>query len=288
MVYPSLVGLSDGELSIMVKIPVNPNTTHFKLNAFEVENHKGPSIGMAELGKSCYRQTWYAFRWVKPISMVPGRVIRIFKLGHVIEDIVIESLEGIGIEVYARQQELWGFEKFIHGFIDGRCTNVPEAPKTEHLLEIKSMKASLFKKLEKSGVKSSNPGHYDQCQRYMHALGLKRALYVCMNKDTSEIYPERIYYDESRAKELIHKEQELVMSEDPPSGISTDPSWFECKFCNFHGICHHGDEVAENCRTCANCDLHEKATWKCGLDNSQLSTKEQELGCPKWKLGLPG
>ncbi len=271
----------------MVKIPINPNTTKSKLEKLHTVRMAGPSIGMAKLGEDCHRKVWYGFHWVKPQTVLPARVNRIFKLGTICEKLMIDDLQAIGIEVYDQQLELWGFNRYIHGFIDGKCMKVPEAPKTEHLLEMKTMKDSLFKKLVKHGVKESNPGHYKQCQRYMGALSLTRTLYVCMNKDTCEIYTERLYFDAAVYSGLISLERDLVMSETPPMRISEDPSWYQCKFCDFHDICHYDDSIDENCRTCYHVDMYDDNVWKCGKnDDKVLPRKSQRLGCKEWVRGI--
>ena len=42
-------------------------------------------------------------------------------------------------------------------------------------------------------------------QIYMHLLGLKRALYLAKNKNTDELYSERIKYDKAEAERLLLK-----------------------------------------------------------------------------------
>ena len=69
----------------------------------------------------------------------PGRV-RLFKRGQDEEIRVVHNLLAIGIDVreYGENQRRVSFGGHISGSIDGIIlAGVPEAPKTEHILEIK-------------------------------------------------------------------------------------------------------------------------------------------------------
>ncbi len=72
----------------------------------EHRNH----LGGSELGKECWRQLWYKFRWVK-LEKPDGRVRRLFNVGHMAEPRFISYLRGIGFEVKEFAQELWYSEQ---------------------------------------------------------------------------------------------------------------------------------------------------------------------------------
>ncbi len=94
----------------------------------------------------------------------------------------------------------WSFSEsttghHFQGNADGIITGLPQAPKSPHLLEIKTASDKMFKDMQKSGVKKSKPEHYAQMQIYMKwsidqfgADGCQRALYFVVNKDNDDIY----------------------------------------------------------------------------------------------------
>ena len=65
-----------------------------------------------------------------------------------------------------------------------------------------------------------------------------------------------------------------------PPPISTDPTWYECKFCAGHDFCHKSKVTQEvNCRTCAHSTAEEDGTWLCEKYDHTLSIDEQRTGC---------
>ena len=132
-------------------------------------------LGMASLGDSCFRSMWFKFRWVRQGSL-GRRINRIFSFGNACEDIAIKDLTEIGITITDQQLGVDGWGGHIYGKIDGIAHNVPEAPATPHLLEVKSMNDRNFQKLKKLGVVEAQPKHYVQMQMYMGKLKLTRAL----------------------------------------------------------------------------------------------------------------
>ena len=161
------------------------------------------------------------------------------------------------------------------GHTDGAALGVPEAPKTWHLLEMKTASASQFKKIEKEGCESAKPQHYAQMQVYMHLTGLKRALYMVVNKDTDALYTERLRYDSKRAQSYIDKAQRIINASTPPERADTLPEEGKkpkygspCTYCDAKALCHGKSEVAVNvpalhCRQCAHSTPIENGKWRC-------------------------
>jgi hypothetical protein len=236
---------------------------------------------MSAIGDPCARRLWFGLHWAVEEEPITLRLSNLFATGTRAEEFIISDLERIGIKVTSRQEEVKGFMGHARGFTDGRCQDVPEAPKTEHLLEMKTHNDKYFKTLIKDGVKKGFPKHYAQCQRYMKGLSLKRCLYIGYNKNTSEYYVERIRFDASFANDLIRKEQSIITSPDAPTKIF-ERSWFECKFCQFIEVCHDGAPLDKNCRTCEHSDLAENGVWTCNVFQNQsheIPIKIQKVGC---------
>jgi hypothetical protein len=265
---------------MVVQLPDNTNTTIYRLNQITHTQRRGKSIPMSRIGDPCHRRLWYDFHWAADLEVISNRLSKIFMIGSLAEQFITKDLEYTGIFVTKRQEELWGFGKHVHGFTDGRCENVPEAPKTTHVLEIKTHNTKNFAGVVKDGVKKSKPMHYAQCQRYMIGLDLTRCLYVALNKDTSEYYVERIRLDKSYAKDLLRIEREIVIAEDAPRRIF-ERSWHECKWCKYQGHCFDDEPFNKNCRTCKYSDPANNGQWLCTWNGGDfpIPLEVQATGC---------
>jgi len=149
------------------------------------------------------------------------------------------------------------------GSIDGVVWGVPGYPDIPHLLEIKTSKASYWRSLEKHGVAKAVPAHYAQMQTYMRWAGLTRALYVSANKDTDELYIERVKYDEKASLACLDVAKAVIYSHDPLPKISEDPKWFECRWCSAHSICHGEEIPPPHCRNCVQATPIADGRWSC-------------------------
>jgi hypothetical protein len=286
-----LIGWSFGKIILkdwrllVVKIPDNTNTTLYKLNQITHQQRRGRTVPMSRIGDPCYRRLWYGFHWAAVPEVISGKAKRIFTTGSRAEDFIIADLELIGIKVTDRQEEIWGFMKHGHGFTDGRAHNVPEAPKTVHLLEIKTHKNSSFNGVVKNGVKKSKPVHYAQCQRYMIGLELKRCLYIAYNKDNSEYWSERIRIDKSFAEDLLRKEREIIIAEEAPRR-TFERGWHECSWCQYQEHCFDNAPFDRNCRTCVHSDPAIEGAWHCTWMNGNhpIPREIQITGCERYQV----
>jgi len=266
----------------MVKLPENPKTLKFQLDSKTTTPRRSVRIGMASIGDACRRRLWFKFRWASPLQELPSRVNRIFKFGDMIEELAVAELTEAGYNITDQQDPVEGFAGHAFGYTDGLIHNVPEAPKTPHLFECKSMKASSFRAaVKRNDVRVSEPKHYAQMQRYMHAKGLTRALYFVVCKDTSEVHIERVYYDKGFSEDLVRKEMDIIIATEPPTKEFIETQ-FECKFCDHKDVCHRGARPERNCRTCENVDLEEGGIWRCTLDGKKLEVEDQLKGCGEY------
>lgn len=245
-------------------------------------------LGASVLGGECERRLFYDFRWAHDPEKFDGRKRRLFAHGDVEERRIIEDLLAIGVivsEVDPATGDQWAV-RFANGHggghADGRLMGVPEAEKTEHLLEAKSHNDKSFKALKKDGVQKSKPVHYAQMQIYMHGLGLTRALYMATNKNDDEQYAERVKYDPAEAMRLMAKAERIVSAERAPPKLHDDPeakmAWL-CRSCPALGLCHQGEFARRNCRTCASASPVMDGKWRCERFGKELSIEEQKTGC---------
>lgn len=201
-------------------------------------------IGCSSIGDECERKIFFQFRFPKPVDN--ARVSRIFELGNVIEEHVIKILRESGFEVFDKDEKGNQYAvsfPCLSGHIDGVITGLPESKKP-HLLEIKSYKDSRFKTLMKEGVRVSDPKYYAQVNLYMEGMGLDRCLFVAYNKDTSEIYCERVEFcpfesaiNKNKAVKIFNAKTHEDL--DRCASKETD---YRCKFCNYTKECWYGND----------------------------------------------
>lgn len=250
--------------------------------AHETKENPRPHLGPSQMGNPCDRAIWLQFRWATQENF-PGRIKRLFRRGQNEEAIVVSDLRLAGVDVRetGKNQRRVHFGGHIYGSIDGIIhSGVPEAPKKQHILEIKTHSKKSFEDLAKHGVEKSKPEHYTQMQMYMAATGIDRGLYAAVCKDDDRYYFERVRYIAAFAKKAIERAHRITMSESIPAPISQDPSWYQCKFCASHDFCFGSKKTkAVNCRTCAHSTPKEDGTWACAKWGAEILQDAQYLGC---------
>lgn len=247
------------------------------------------TVPCSMLGEECMRKLWYLFHQAcKP--NFDGRMYRLFETGQLEEARLVQDLRAIGVQVSmgdkdGKQWEVTALGGHLKGKLDGAALGIPEAPKAWHVLEFKTHNDKSYKKLVKEGVKGSNWKHWVQCQIYMHLTGMHRALYLAKNKNTDELYAERIAYDKDCAERHIRRAQDIISSDGPPERPVDRSDNFLCRFCDARDICWpEGRSVALpipalTCRVCVHANPHEKGEggqWHC-KKHGTTSPPGQEL-----------
>jgi len=249
---------------------------HHESQAEKPRGHMGCSL----LGHPCERWLWLSFRWAV-IEKFEGRILRLFRRGQMEEATIIHDLLATGIEIDNSQSRV-AFGSHVSGSLDGIIeAGVPEAPKKRHVAEFKTHSKKSFEDVVKNGVEKSKPLHFIQMQTYMHGTGIDRALYVAVCKDDDRIYTERVRYDRDVAEKAIIRGQRIALADRMPPPISTDPTWFQCRFCPAHAFCHKGELPKHvNCRTCAHATPMSDSTWRCERhDADNIPEAFQHEGC---------
>jgi hypothetical protein len=239
-------------------------------------------LGASMLGHPCDRWLWLSFRW-SVIEPFPGRILRLFRRGHNEEATIVSDLQAIGIDIHATQgeQSRVDFGSHVSGSLDGIIeSGVPGALKSRHIAEFKTHSKKSFDDLVKNGVEKSKPMHYVQMQTYMAGSEIDRALYLAVCKDDDRIHTERIKFDKSVADKAIQRGHRIALSDRMPEPISTDKSWYQCKFCAGHDMCFGSKTTKQvNCRTCANATALPDSTWHCARWNAEIPRDHQLTGC---------
>jgi hypothetical protein len=203
------------------------------------EKKRREYLGASLLGEECTRRVYYEYYFPKPID--DARRLRIFQVGNLFEDYVIKLLKNAGIKVFTEDEneEQFGFIAFdgkVAGHIDGVVKGIPESTKP-HLLEIKSANDASFKQFKKSGVKKQSDRYYGQVQIYMGEMNLEKCLFVIINKNTQELYFERIDYCIFEHKVCMNKAEEILNATEPPERAYNNSNFYRCNMCPYREEC---------------------------------------------------
>jgi len=241
-----------------------------------------PHLGASLIGRSCERQLWYTFRWAKK-PQHEARLLRLFARGQREEESLTALLRNAGIKVYQVDPNTGNQFRFgsghFSGSMDGAAVGLPEAPKAWHVLEYKTHGKKSFDTLAVQGVKKAKPEHWAQMQCYMAWTGMERALYVSVCKDDDRLHLERVDFDKEAADKLFERAERIINAAEPPQRIG-DASWYECKWCDYRGICHGTDAPEPNCRTCAHATPEKAGYWSCARNgNNEIPVQYQKQGC---------
>ena len=251
----------------------------YKLRREASENPR-THLGASLIGRECSRQLWYTFRWAKQPDF-SGRMYRLFDRGHREEDTLANLLRMAGVEVHTVDTNGEQFrvkDGHFGGSMDGCGRGFPEDPEAWHVLEFKTHNDKSFKRLQKVGVVEAKPEHAAQMQVYMHYTGMPKACYMAVNKNDDDLHVEFLDYNESFARMLINKAMGIIHTDTPPERIG-GPDWFVCKWCDFRAICHQGEPMDKNCRTCEMSEpLTYDAEWACA-EGEPMGDMTEEKTC---------
>lgn len=269
-------------------MPKIGESSHGTLNQIELavlaraKQEQRPHLGASVLGYRCERRVQFTFRWAYRESF-PARILRLFKRGEREEAVFVDLLRDAHILVWETDSdgEQFGFKDgHFAGSIDGFAARLPEAPQTVHLLEFKTHGEKSFKTLTKAqSIAKSHPQHYVQVQVYMHALHVTRTLYLAVNKNTDALYMERVRLDKEFATYQNERAQMIIAETRLMPPISSDPSWYECKMCPFHPVCHENVPLQVSCRTCTHAQARRDGTWFCNKHKNLLTIDHQREAC---------
>lgn len=255
---------------------------------FYEQGHRN-HLGASTLGEECWRKLWYSFRWVKQ-EHFDGRMMRLFNVGHSAEPRFVSYLRGIGFEVKefadnGKQFRMEGAMGHYGGSLDGICKAPARYQMSEDIVLSLSFKTNNtgagYAKVATEALSKSKPQHWAQECQYGYKYGIKYCIYMLENKNDSDITFKVIELDWNYGAQLEKKANEIIFSKEPPPRISENPALFNCKFCHFSGICHQGEKVEKNCRSCRNCTPTENKTWTCAL-HGIIPPDFIKTGCDDW------
>lgn len=218
--------------------------------ALEAENANSKPrdyLGGSRLGLECPRALayeWFALQAGEQ-SYFPGRALRIFRLGHVIETELVDLLRLAGFDLRNEKPDgkQYGWSTYqgkIRGHIDGVILSAPIAlPVLPALWEAKSMNDKKFNECKKKGVAKSHPIYYAQMQTYCAYMDLDAWLFTAYNKNTSDLYFEYGRFDQPVAQWASDRGFAVVSAQVPEElpRITKDANDYRCNFCSFKERC---------------------------------------------------
>lgn len=132
------------------------------------------------------------------------------------------------------------------------------------------------------GLLTAKLEHYIQMQVYMKYFNLQWGLYVAVNKNSDDLYMEIVQYRPEMGEAYSDRAGQIIAARHPPPRISNNPSWWECKFCDFREICHRGETPQKNCRSCIYAVPTEGGTWYCENYHQLIPKEFIPQGCDSW------
>lgn len=251
-------------------------------------------LGASQIGAPCSRQLWYDFRMAAP-KRFDADTLKRFEDGHRGEALMTQRLSrvpGITLSTHAPDGEQWAMqahEGHLRGHCDGFIKGLLQAPKTPHVWEHKVVNETKQKKLaklkqekgEKEALAHWDPIYYAQAQTYMHAFELTRHYLTCSSPGERTTVSVRTNYHREHAEHLLARAKDVIVSDQPPTRISEDPSNFVCKWCDYQSVCHDITPMAVNCRTCVHSFPDRDSAWAC-TKHGLLPMSKQVTGCPEY------
>lgn len=246
-------------------------------------------LGASLIGDPCRRKLWYVFRWVKH-EKFSGRMYRLFNRGHREEMRFTEWLRGIGAQLWTHQED--GTTQIrindCNGHFGGSIDGVIILPKRygydkPMLTEFKTNgTGSGFKKLQESLMPIAKPMHWAQTCTYGAKMGFEHVAYLNICKNDDDLHIEITKLDHSHGNQMIAKAESIIVSDIAPPKLSTDPTYYICKSCDFNGICHNGEKTEVNCRSCRFAKPVENAQWFCDKHNGTIPKEYIPQACGEY------
>ncbi len=194
-------------------------------------------IGASSIGHPCERKIWYEFNKEskEPYSK---KQLRTFAIGKKLESIVIDCLRDAGTHIKSDIDCDFfdGTIGLFKGHVDALW--IDDSNNVKAIIEIKTARDSSFNIFVKKGLREWQPVYFAQIQSYMGMSGIHEGFVVALNKDTSAIHDEQVFFDEYYYDSLKQKALRIINAKEPLARINNDPLYFMCRMCQFKGVCH--------------------------------------------------
>ena len=216
-------------------------------------------LGGSRLGHACERALQFEFARAPKDEGADfsSRLLRIFGIGHALEDLAVDWLRGAGFDLYTRKGgradgEQFGFSVAggrIRGHVDGIIAGGPPVPGMAFpaLWECKTMNAKSWRETASKGVTVSKPVYAAQIavyQAYMDAavpgIAENPALFTAINKDTADLHHELVPFDAALAQRMSDRAVRVLRATEAGDllpRVANQPDHFECRMCPWARRC---------------------------------------------------
>ena len=216
-------------------------------------------LGGSRIGHPCERALQFEFAGAPKDEGADfsGRTLRIFAIGHALEDLAVRWLCAAGIELYTRKGNRLDGEQFgfsvaggrVRGHVDGVIAGVapPLTLGVPALWEHKTMNSKNWRETVAKGVAVSKPIYAAQIalyQAYMDAVipgvAANPALFTAINKDTAELHHELVPFDAELAQRMSDRAVRILQATDAGEllpRIARAPDFLECRQCPWSNRC---------------------------------------------------
>jgi len=216
-------------------------------------------LGGSRLGHPCERALQFEFAGAPKDEgqEFSGQTLRIFEIGHALEDLAIRWLRGAGFDLYTRKGNRPDGEQFgfsvaggrIRGHVDGIIAAAPQSLSISvpALWECKTMNAKNWRETMAKGVVVAKPVYAAQIalyQAYMEAqvpgTSDNPALFTAINKDTAELHHELVPFDAGLAQRMSDRAVRILQATDAGEllpRIAMTRDFHECRMCPWADRC---------------------------------------------------
>ncbi|MBI5135804.1 MAG: hypothetical protein HZA24_00545 [Nitrospirae bacterium] len=226
------------------------------LQAEQADRPQRDYLGGSRLGVACERALQYEYTHT-PVDLgreLSGRILKVFEVGHALEDLAIRWLRLAGFELHTQKANggQFGFSVAggrIRGHVDGILAGGPEGLGLTYpaLWEFKTMNAKAWRETVRKGVAKAKPVYAAQVavyQAYMEGTvpGIchNPALFTAINKDSQELHFEMIPFDGGLAQAMSDRGVRVITATaagDLLPRMTADPAHFECTWCAWQDRC---------------------------------------------------
>jgi hypothetical protein len=216
-------------------------------------------LGASRLGHACECALQFAFVGAPKDDGADfgGQTLRIFAIGHALEDLAVRWLGQAGFDLYTRKGNRPDGEQFgfavaggrVRGHVDGIVAGGPAIPGIGFpaLWECKTMNAKNWRETAAKGVVVTKPVYAAQIalyQAYMEAqvpgISDNPALFTAINKDTAELHHELVPFDAALAQRMSDRAVRILQATDAGEllpRIARERDFFECRMCPWAERC---------------------------------------------------
>jgi hypothetical protein len=249
-------------------------------------------LGMSQVGEECWRKLFYSFRSASKRSWNASGV-RNIEDGFVQEDIMAERLRMLDyIELHTvdpkNPKKQIGFSMLLDhfkGHCDGMIKGVKIAPQTWHVWENKAVNVNKFNKLqqykeknEKTALAQWDMIYHDQAQIYMHCSQTLRHYLTVQTPGGRDYTSCRTDYNRNAAETIIAKANAIIFDNWViPARMSEKREFYQCKWCEYQGVCHDGDFPLVNCKTCRYSEPIKNGVRTCLFHDKDI----EEMACDR-------